>query len=102
MAFPYNALFGVIGVMVLAQAITVKQWGLFVEKYGLFRLFRKKAIFPTLKCSKQPVLHAWEAGYYKTYYEIKMFKSLFLKNLCKRLLTYRPFWPMVYVKGIKE
>ncbi|PIU41177.1 MAG: hypothetical protein COS99_07095 [Candidatus Omnitrophica bacterium CG07_land_8_20_14_0_80_42_15] len=42
-----------------------------------------------------------ETGYYDSYYEIKMFKSEFLKNICKKLLKHRLFWPMIYVNGEK-
>jgi len=42
-----------------------------------------------------------QTGYYSTYYEMKMFKKKFLKDICNKLLRYRPFWPMIYINGEK-
>ena len=66
--------------------------------YGYEKSFTVKGI---KKIFQAAGLTEIDTGYYNTYYEIKMFKSELLKNVCRWLLVKRPFWPMIYVNGRK-
>lgn len=40
-------------------------------------------------------------GPYHTHWEIKFFRSNYLKRIIRRLSCYRPFWPFIYIIGEK-
>jgi len=40
-----------------------------------------------------------EVGLFETYYEMRMLRIGFLKEMARKRAHFRPFWPMVYVNG---
>jgi hypothetical protein len=71
---------------------------------GRFAMYGYEKSFPVTTIKKifeKSGLVKVDAGFYETYYDIKMFKSVFLKEVCRKLLKHRLFWPMIYVNGEK-
>lgn len=67
-------------------------------KYGYEKSFTIRGIRNIFESAG---LSRIDTGYFNTEYDIKLFKNKLLKAGCRKLLRYRPFWPMIYINGVK-
>ena len=99
----YGAIYGNLpAVPVLFQFYKFIHNNLLKGKFAMYGYEKSFTVGKIRKIFKSAGLSNIQTGYYSTYYEIKMFKKKFLKDICNKLLKYRAFWPMIYVNGEKN
>jgi hypothetical protein len=99
----YGVLYGNLPVLPgLFQLSKFIHHDLFKGKFAMYGYEKSFTIATITKIFETNGLSNVTAGFYETYYDIKMFKSEFLKNVCRKLLRHRLFWPMIYVNGEKR
>ncbi|MBZ9577412.1 methyltransferase domain-containing protein [Patescibacteria group bacterium] len=102
LSYPYSFFSGNIpDIPIIKQLCKFIQINILKEKlmmFGYEKSFTKRKIKRIFKNSGFQKI---DIGFYETYYEFKFFKNKLLKKMAKKMVTMRPFWPVIYINGIK-